>query len=241
MIGRLWTPLRERLVYPALRRTAGRDVLLVCRTSVSGPDLVPRTGGVLVAFNHPSYLDAPLVSASIPRALTFVGKREIFGPRPVAWWLEHVAGQIPIQPTGHNEAVLDRAIDALSSGRAVAVAPEGSRSHDGRLRRGMTGVARLALTTGAPVVPVAVVGTYAAWPRWRRLPRPFVRTRVVIGEPIRVRRDPAAADNPRRCREVTDLVMTRIAALLGEPFDFPGVRLPAPSYDRPSPEPDERA
>jgi 1-acyl-sn-glycerol-3-phosphate acyltransferase len=234
-IRRAWIPLRERVVFPSVRRTVGRDILWLCRARVSGVEHIPRTGGVIVAFNHPSYLDAPLVSASIPRALYFVGKREIFGPQPLAWWFEHVAGQMPVMASGRNEAVLDAAISSLDAGRAVAIAPEGTRSPDGRLRRGMTGVARLALATGIPVVPVAVVGTYEAWPRWRKLPRPFLRTGIVVGEPIPVERDPVAADDARRCREVTDLVMTRIAGLLGVPFDFPGVRLPSAPLERPLP------
>lgn len=221
-----WAWLRERVAYPMFLRFTADDMLAVGRTRVSGRRHVPRSGGAIIAFNHPSYLDAPLLVAAMPRPLYFVAKQEVLGPRPLAWWFEHVAGFIPIQPSGQNEAVIERAIRVIDQGRALAVAPEGVRTHDGRLRRGMTGVAILAFATGAPIVPVGISGTYEAWPRWRRLPRPFVTTRVVAGEPIAVERDEAAIEDPRRCRQLTDLVMTRIAALAGQPYDFPGVELP---------------
>lgn len=218
-----WPWLRERLVYPSLQRLAGRAILTVCRTSTSGRRRVPRRGGVVIAFNHPSFLDAPLVTSAVPRPLYYLGKRRIYGPRPLSDFFTRFAGQLVIHENGDNTRALRDAIEIVEGGRALALAPEGTRSPDGRLRRGMTGVAMVAFATGAPIVPVGVVGTYDAWPRTRKLPRPFVRTRVVIGEPIRVERDEAALEDPKRCRELTDRVMLAIAELTGQPYDFPGV------------------
>jgi 1-acyl-sn-glycerol-3-phosphate acyltransferase len=169
------------------------------------------------------------VIACIPRPLYFLGKRYTFGPRLTAAFLERVAGQIPISDTGSNEASLNAAIATVEAGRVLALAPEGTRSPDGRIRRGHTGVAMIAFATGRPVIPVAVGGTFAAWPRTKRLPRLLARTAVLVGEPIRVQRDTDAATDPRRCRALTDDVMAAIAELLGQPYD--AARLGAAKQD----------
>jgi 1-acyl-sn-glycerol-3-phosphate acyltransferase len=230
-----WPSLRERLFYPVLQRTAGAAILKLCRTTREGTGRVPPSGGIIVAFNHPSFLDVPLLVSALPRPLYFIGKREVMGPS----WIVRITGQIPLDKAGGSESALTASIGVLEEGRALGIAPEGTRTHDGKLRRGMTGIATIAFTAGAPIVPVALEGTYEAWPRSKTLPRPFVRTRVLVGEPIEVERDLDAVDDPRRCRDLTDLVMVTIADLLGQPYDYPGVRARPGSYASTSPSPDE--
>jgi 1-acyl-sn-glycerol-3-phosphate acyltransferase len=185
---------------------------------------VPRRGPVIVAFNHASFLDVPLVSASIPRPLHYLVKEVVYGGAVRSFLMREVLGQIGLRDGGSNAGALVDAIALLERGRALALAPEGARSHDGEIQRGRTGVAMLAYATGAPIYPVAVGGAYEAWPRSRRRPRLFAPTSVTVGDPIVVERDPAASDDPRRCRMLTDEVMGAIAALLGKPYDPAPVR-----------------
>jgi 1-acyl-sn-glycerol-3-phosphate acyltransferase len=195
----------------------GWGVRLLFRTARVGMEKIPRTGPVIVASNHTSYLDPVLVAFTLPRAVFFLGKHTLFRSGLGGFVLGTLGGQIPVdRETGGNSDALRSATVVLERGFALGITPEGTRSPDGRLGRGRTGVAILGYRTGAPIYPVAVQGTYEMWPRSRTLPRLFRRTRLVVGDPIRVPRDPAAAGDPQRCREVTDTVMAALAALLGQ-------------------------
>jgi 1-acyl-sn-glycerol-3-phosphate acyltransferase len=218
----------QELVQRTVRLFLAWLVRLLWRTSRRGHQSVPRRGAVIVAFNHASLLDAPLVSASIPRPLYYLVKEVVFGGGVRAFLLRHVFGQIRLRDAGSNAGALVDAIAVLELGRAVALAPEGTRSPDGEIKRGRTGVAMLAYATGAPVYPVAIGGAYEAWPRSRRRPRLFAPTSVTVGDPIVVERDPAASDDPRRCRMLTDEVMGAIAAQLGKPYEPAQARVRSP-------------
>jgi 1-acyl-sn-glycerol-3-phosphate acyltransferase len=209
----------QEVVYRAARLSVGWLMLLLFRASRQGQRSVPRRGAVIIALNHGSYLDAPLVSASIPRPLHYLIKEVVFGRGVRAFILRHVLGQIRLRDAGSNAGALVDAVAFLELGGAIALAPEGTRSLDGEIKRGRTGVAILAYATGAPIYPVAVGGAYEAWPRWKRWPRLFAPTSVTVGDPIVVARDPAAAEDPRRCRMLTDDVMSAIAAQLGKPYE----------------------
>jgi 1-acyl-sn-glycerol-3-phosphate acyltransferase len=213
----LWLVVQE-LLYRLFRFSLGWLVRLLCLTRREGHRRIPRRGSAIVAFNHPSFLDAPLISASITRPLHFMGKQFVFGGGVRSVLLRRLFGQIALSDRGSNADALAGAIALLDHGRVVALAPEGTRSWDGSLSRGRTGVAMLAYETGAPVYPVALSGTYEAWPRGRPLPRLLSRTSVIVGEPIVVARDLDAADDPRRCRVLTDEVMLAIARLLDKPY-----------------------
>jgi 1-acyl-sn-glycerol-3-phosphate acyltransferase len=209
----------QEVVQRTLRLSVGWLMRLLWQTSRHGQGSVPRRGPVIVAFNHGSFLDAPLVSASIPRPLHYLIKDVVFGRGVRAFLLRRVLGQIGLRDAGSNTGALVDAIALLELGGAIAVAPEGGRSADGEIKRGRTGVAILAYATGAPVYPVAVGGAYEAWPRSRLWPRLFASTTVTVGDPIVVERDPAASDDPRRCRVLTDEIMGAIAAQLGKPYE----------------------
>ena len=196
----------QEVVQRTLRLSVGWLMRLLWQTSRHGQGSVPRRGPVIVAFNHGSFLDAPLVSASIPRPLHYLIKDIVFGRGVRAFLLRRVLGQIGLRDAGSNTGALVDAIALLELGGAIAVAPEGGRSADGEIKRGRTGVAILAYATGAPVYPVAVGGAYEAWPRSRL----WAPSRRNSANPTSLRRfkDSAPGDQPmcRQAGEVTSVV-----------------------------------
>ncbi|MCJ1672959.1 1-acyl-sn-glycerol-3-phosphate acyltransferase [Rathayibacter sp. VKM Ac-2929] len=193
---------------------------MIYRPIVEGRDNVPRTGRVILASNHLSFIDSPVLTLLAPRPVQFLAKADYFtgtGARGAASRSFFTAvGAVPVE-RGAGQA----AQEALDLGRAIlerdeafAVYPEGTRSRDGRLYRGRTGVAWLALTTGAPVVPVGLVGTQELQPVGSRIPR-LHRITVRFGDPLDLSRH-GSADSGRARRHATDEVMTAIHALSGQ-------------------------
>jgi 1-acyl-sn-glycerol-3-phosphate acyltransferase len=214
------------LFHRAVQIVAGRFLRTLFRTTPEGFDKVPKRGAIIVASNHASNLDPLLVAACIPRPIFNLGKDTLFRNPLAGFFLRNVGGQIPVDlDGGWNEAVLEAGLDVLRRGHALGIYPEGNRSPDGRLQRSSTGVAWFAFLCGAPVYPVAIAGTFDAWPRHNRFPSLFRRTRVIVGDPIPVPLDPKAVDDVRRCRTLADDIMTAIGNLLGEPY--PRARIPA--------------
>lgn len=177
---------------------------------------VPRTGGVIVAANHVSFFDSVALLQSIPRRAFFIGKAEYMD----SWTTRRLfpaMGLIPIEREQARRAMaaLEVAADVLRAGAALGIYPEGTRSRDGLLHKGHTGVAQLALMSGAPIVPVGIVGTERIQPIGARVPRPFRRATVRFGTPL----DPAAyGGSPRRRRQLlTDDLMEAIRRLSGRP------------------------
>lgn len=185
---------------------------------VQGREHLPRTGAVIVASNHLSFVDSVVLRLAAPRRVTFLAKAEYFSGtglrgRLVRWFFTAV-GSVPVARGKHRAATaaLDAACEVLNGGNVFGIYPEGTRSLDGKLYRGRTGVAWLALTTGAPVMPVALEGTERLQPVGKRLPRPH-RVTVRFGPPLHFTGDPASA---RTRRAVTDEVMVAIAELSGQ-------------------------
>ena len=189
---------------------------VVYRIRVEGREHLPRRGPVIIAANHRSFLDSiflPLVIGS--RRVTFVAKAEYFDKARTAWFFRGV-GQIPIRREGGSasERALDSATEVLERSGVFGIYPEGTRTRDGKTHRGHTGVARLALRTGAPVVPVGLVGTDECQPTDKLLPRLFRRITVRIGPPISGARF-ASSDDRLALRRFTDEVMFEIVQLCG--------------------------
>jgi 1-acyl-sn-glycerol-3-phosphate acyltransferase len=206
---------------PALRSLLLPVALVAFRPSVTGSGHVPRTGPVILAANHLSVLDSFLIPLLTPRRVSFLAKQEYFaGGSPKKWAVRTLMTGLDVigVPRGGFRAAqeaLEAAKGVLDRGGAFGIHPEGSRSRDGRLYRGHTGVAWLALATGAPVVPVAVHGTERIQPVGARVPRPGKVT-VRFGEPMRF--TPSAGTRPARARrDVTDEIMAAIAKLSGQP------------------------
>ncbi|PRY59443.1 1-acyl-sn-glycerol-3-phosphate acyltransferase [Knoellia remsis] len=190
------------------------------RPTINGRDNVPREGGVLLASNHLSFIDSFAIPIASPRKVAFLAKSDYFTGtglrgRFVRGFME-AGDAIPVDRDSSSAAKdsLDLALEVLRAGKAFGIYPEGTRSRDGRLYRGKTGVAFLALTAGVPVVPVGLIGTDKVQPVGARGLR-LADVTVSFGEPIRPE---AYAGLPagRARRQLTDDVMDAIAALSGQ-------------------------
>jgi len=191
------------------------------RPTIEGREHVPRRGPVILAANHLSFLDSFLIPLVAPRPVVFLAKDDYFTAPGIKGWLSRTTltgiGAVPVPRGAHRaaQAALEAALGVLAEGRAFGIHPEGSRSRDGRLYRGRTGVAWLAFASGAPVVPVAVIGTDRIQPVGARLPRPRPgRVTVRFGAPMRFT-PPTGSAGPAR-RKATDEIMAAIHQLSGQ-------------------------
>jgi 1-acyl-sn-glycerol-3-phosphate acyltransferase len=209
--------------YQLSRVIIGPGLRLLARPEVFGLENVPESGAAILASNHLSLLDSVYLPLMLNRPITFAAKSEYFtGTRPV----ERIAGaylratkQLSVDRTGTRAAqeMLEAALGLLRQGVLFGIYPEGTRSPDGRLYRGRTGIGWLALHSGAPVIPVAMVGTDKLLPPGHKVPRPG-RIQVRIGKPLvfdELRAQPAGA---RQRRVVTDQVIEAIRELSGQEF-----------------------
>jgi 1-acyl-sn-glycerol-3-phosphate acyltransferase len=193
----------------------------IWRPTVRGLEHVPRAGGVILASNHLSFVDSVVIPSVVPRKVAFLAKSDYFtgsGVRGLASrvWFEGL-GMLPVDRDDTKAAIasLDIALDVLGRGEAFGIYPEGTRSRDGRLYRGRTGVAHLALTAGVPVVPVGLTGTQDVQPVGSNRPR-VVPITVAFGEPIDFRGRFEGVPSGRARREATDEVMAAIQRLTGQ-------------------------
>ena len=189
------------------------------RFRVEGLENVPRTGPAIMAPNHTSVMDSFFLPAVLPRRITYVGKAEYMDD----WKTKHLfpaLGMIPIDRGGGDSA--ERALSAaqgiLEDGELFGIYPEGTRSRSGDLHRGHTGPARLALRTGAPIVPVGLSGMVEIQPPDAKMPRPFRTARINIGKPIDVERYRDRADDRLVLRQIIDEVMFSIRDLSGQTY-----------------------
>ncbi len=192
-------------------------ILRVCfRVKVEGRENVPARGPVILASNHRSFLDSIFLPLVLRRRVTFVAKAEYFDDPKTAWFFRGV-GQIPIRREGGSasERALASATDVLRGGGVFAIYPEGTRTRDGFLHRGHTGVARLSLRTATPIVPVGLIGTDDVQPVDRRMPRLFRQVTVRFGEPLDPGRYGDYESERLALRELTDEVMFEIGELSG--------------------------
>ena len=194
---------------------------VVWRPRVEGLGHVPMTGPVLVASNHISFFDSVVLPLVIPRRVVFLAKAEYFegtGVRGalIRTWFE-VIGAVPVRRGSHGEAMasMELALEVLRRGDGFGIYPEGTRSRDGRLYKGRTGVAWLALEAGAPVVPAGVIGTDVVQPVGVQRPRiaPMTVRFAAPVYPTAYAGLPAAVAR----RRLTDDVMDAVAALTGQP------------------------
>jgi len=193
------------------------------RWRVWHPEHVPTTGGLILACNHASYLDPPLVAAALPRPVSFLARKSLFR-FPLLGWLLRRVYVVPLDRDGGSAAGLRTVLEQVQRGRAVILFPEGTRTHDGHLQAARSGIGLMVVRSGAPVVPVRVFGTYEAYGRHRRLPRPRP-VAVRYGLPLRFDRQCAEAHTASKERlkaiyqEIADEILAAIARL--EPADGP--------------------
>jgi 1-acyl-sn-glycerol-3-phosphate acyltransferase len=193
----------------------------IWRPRVIGLEHVPRSGAVLLASNHLSFVDSVVIPCVVPRKVVFLAKSDYFtgtgvkGAASRAWF--EGLGMLPVDRDDTRAAIdsLDTALEVLGRGEAFGIYPEGTRSRDGRLYRGRTGVAHLALTAGCPVVPVGLEGTPDIQPIGSSRLR-LAKITVRFGEPLDFTGRYDGVPLGRARREVTDEIMRAIQGLTGQ-------------------------
>ncbi|HLS92529.1 MAG TPA: lysophospholipid acyltransferase family protein [Microbacterium sp.] len=223
---------------PSWVYTFGRTALAplaraVYRPRIEGKELIPSDGAVIFASNHLSFIDSIAIPiAAAPRPVHFLAKAEYFTGTGFKGWLSRTlftaVGATPVE-RGAGQAAMD-ALDLqkqiLESGAAIALHPEGTRSRDGRLYKGRTGVAFLALETGTPVVPIGLIGTDRVMPVGAKMPSLKERVVVKFGAPLDLsHHGPATSGRARRT--ATDEIMSAIHALSGQELAGTYNELPA--------------
>ncbi|WP_260458675.1 lysophospholipid acyltransferase family protein [Actinotalea ferrariae] len=193
------------------------------RPWVRGLENVPQDGPAILASNHLAVIDSFVLPLVLSRKIRFIGKAEYFSGTGLKGRLKagffRGVGTIPVDRGGGkaSEAALRTGLQVLESGNLFGIYPEGTRSPDGRLYRGKTGVARLALESGAPVIPVAMIGTDVAQPIGRVIPKPM-RIGIVIGEPLDFSRYKGMENDRFILRSVTDEIMYALMSLSGQEY-----------------------
>ncbi len=189
------------------------------RVRVEGLEHVPTTGGAILAGNHLAVFDSFFLPLVLRRRITFVAKAEYFEDPKTAWFFRAV-GQIPIKRGGGSasQRALESAKEVLDDGQVFGIYPEGTRSPDGRLYKGHTGVARLALQSKVPVVAVACVGTREAQTPGQVIPRVFMPITIRFSRPLDFSRYQDRADDPLVLRQITDEIMFELKDLGGQEY-----------------------
>ena len=174
--------LLNRAWYGLLQRVLQLVGMLCYRVRYSGLHNIPAEGGVLVVSNHQSHFDPPLVGMACPRRMNYLARDTLFGFAPLRWLIRSLDA-IPIDREGMGLSGLKESLRRLKRGELVLVFPEGTRTHDGEIGKFRPGFTVLAARSGSAILPVALDGAYAAWPRRQRLPH-FGRIHVHYGLPI---------------------------------------------------------
>jgi 1-acyl-sn-glycerol-3-phosphate acyltransferase len=201
----------------------GPVLKLVFRPHTEGAENVPDEGAAILASNHLSYADWLFMPLTLARRVTFVAKAEYFTTPGLKGWFQKQffsgSGQVPIDRSGASaaEGALQSAKKVLGAGELFGIYPEGTRSHDGKLYRGKTGVARLALEMKVPVVPVAVVGTDVVAPPGKKFGS-FTRPVVRFGTPLDFSRYEGLENDRFILRSITDEIMYEIMRLSGQEY-----------------------
>ncbi|MBV8159461.1 MAG: 1-acyl-sn-glycerol-3-phosphate acyltransferase [Acidimicrobiia bacterium] len=207
------------MAYWVLKAILTPVLRLLFKVRVEGREQVPGEGPAILASNHLSFSDSIFLPLVLRRRITFVAKAEYFEDPKTAWFFRAV-GQIPIKRGGGSasQRALDSAMDVLRGGGLFGIYPEGTRSPDGRLYKGHTGVARLALKSGAPVIAVAMVGTREAQPIGQVKPNFFSPIGVRFSKPMRFDKYADRADDPRVLRQITDEIMFELRDLSDQAY-----------------------
>lgn len=190
------------------------------RPKVKGLRHVPGSGPVIIASNHLSFSDSIFMPLVVPRKVTFLAKSEYFtspGPKGLLKKLTFIAlGQVPVDRSGgrRSEAALITGLKVLAEGKCLGIYPEGTRSPDGRLYKGRSGIARLAIESGSPVIPVAMFNTEKIQPTGTVVPK-VMRVEMIFGEPMYFEGD---STDLQHLRDVTDKIMHTIQALSGQEY-----------------------
>jgi 1-acyl-sn-glycerol-3-phosphate acyltransferase len=194
--------------------------MLLFRPKVTGLRQVPTNGGVIIASNHLSFSDSIFMPLVVPRKVTFLAKSEYFTSPGIKGFIKKLTfialGQVPIDRAGgrRSEAAILTGLELLKAGDCIGIYPEGTRSPDGRLYKGRTGIARMAIESGCPIVPVAMFNTAEIQPTGQVVPK-VRRVEMVFGEPLHFTGD---ARDLQVLRDATDQIMKAIQTLSGQEY-----------------------
>ncbi|CAN5465170.1 hypothetical protein BH10ACT1_BH10ACT1_14570 [soil metagenome] len=209
-VGKLY-PVAKAVITPIFRASWKFDL--------QGLENIPKSGGAILCPNHTSVLDSFFVPAVLPRRITYVGKAEYMD----SWKTKHLfpaLGMIPIDREGGDaaERALNAATRVLEKGELFGIYPEGTRSRDGRLYRGHTGPARLALRAGVPIIPIGISGAREVMPPEAKFPKLRLPVTIRFGKPISVERYAGRTGDHLVLRQIIDEVMYEIRELSGQDY-----------------------
>ncbi len=207
-----------RLLYRSTQVTMGPVLRRLYNVRVKGAENVPRFGPAIIAPNHLSFIDPFFVALVVPRRVVYIGKAEYWDSWTTRWFFE-MAGGIPVrrEDSVRAKGSLEAGVEVLrESGDLLGIFPEGTRSPDGRLYKGKTGAARMALEVGCPVIPTGLIGTRHVLPKESRIPGLGPRVSVIFGKPMRVPEE--GKKDPHVLRVFTDDLMHTIAELTGQDY-----------------------
>ncbi|MDO4791534.1 MAG: lysophospholipid acyltransferase family protein [Buchananella hordeovulneris] len=212
------------MFYRIMRYTLGPILRVFYRVRSEGANHVPRQGAVILASNHLAVVDSFFTPLVLPRNVHFLGKAEYFTGKGVKgalvrWFMKGV-GTVPVNRSGGRaaEAALEAGLQVLEDGRIFGIYPEGTRSPDGRLYKGRTGVARLAIVSGAPLVPMAVIDTHLAQPKGKIIPKLGAHIGVKFGQPMDFSHLRDKVNDRDTLRAVTDQIVAAIQELSGQEY-----------------------
>ena len=201
----------------------GPLVLTVFRPWVVGREHIPKSGPVIFAGNHLSFIDSVFLPVVLDRHISFLAKADYFRGKGIRGYFTRIffksTGMLPIDRSGGkaSEASLNTGLAVLAKGEQLGIYPEGTRSPDGRMYRGRTGVARMILEAGAPVIPVAMVDTDRVMPTGHRIPK-VRRIGIVFGEPLDFSRFHGLEGDRFVLRSITDEIMYELNRLSGQEY-----------------------
>jgi 1-acyl-sn-glycerol-3-phosphate acyltransferase len=196
---------------------------LLYRPQVEGLEHIPKDGPAILASNHLSFSDSFFLPLVVPRHITFLAKAEYFTGTGIKGWLSRAffsgVGQVPIDRSGGkaSDAALNTGLRVLGQDELLGIYPEGTRSPDGRLYRGKTGVARMALEAGVNVIPVAMIGTREIQPAGQKIPR-IRRVGIKIGAPLDFSRYEGMQHDRFVLRSMADEIMYELMELSGQEY-----------------------
>ncbi|MEI6648334.1 MAG: lysophospholipid acyltransferase family protein [Actinomycetes bacterium] len=208
------------MVYRLLKSFLIPILTLLFRPKVTGLRNVAHTGPVIIASNHLSFSDSIFMPLVVPRKVTFLAKSEYFTSPGLKGFIKKITfialGQVPVDRSGgrRSEAAILTGLKLLEEGDCIGIYPEGTRSPDGKLYKGRTGIARMAIDSGAAVVPVAMFNTAEIQPTGQVVPK-VRRVEMIFGEPMYFDGD---SNDLKLLREITDRIMNSIQALSGQEY-----------------------
>ncbi|WP_349827753.1 lysophospholipid acyltransferase family protein [Brevibacterium litoralis] len=212
------------MFYWMLKVVVAPILRVLFRPWVRGLENIPETGPAIIAGNHLSFIDSILVPVVAPRPVAYLAKKDYFTGRGVKGmltrWFFKLTNQLPMDRGGGSgsDASLTAGLEVLRSGSLLGIYPEGTRSPDGKLYRGRTGVARMVIRSGAPVVPVALIGTDRIQPEGATLPK-LGRVGIVFGKPLDFSKYADVPEDRFLLRSITDEIMYEILRLSGQKYE----------------------